>query len=169
MKFTKREVPKGEGNGTSNYLKVGDGKSVTGVFRGEVHEFWQSWPRGGTKQVFGEPTPGASSRFKINFVTSEDKRLVAKVWEFGLTVYNQMAELSENFDLETTSVKISRRGMDKNTQWIIIPLGPIDKKALKGIEAVGLNVLDGGYASAHEPPIPWSGSDNDHTEDELPF
>lgn len=143
MKFTKRELPKHEGNGSSNYLKVEDGKSIQGVFRGEVHEFYQSWPQGGQKMIFDVPTAGASARFKINFVCQDDGKLQAKVWEFGVSVYNQLAELSENFDLEKTKVKITRRGTGKNTQWMIIPLGPAEAKGLKLIEAVPLNVLNG--------------------------
>lgn len=141
-KLTKREVPKSEGNGASNFLKIADGKSAMGVFRGEIFEYWQKWPKGGQKQIFNEPTMGAASRFRFNFVTKEDGKVVAKVWEFGLTVYNMLAEISENFDLEKTNIKISRRGVDKNTQWIIIPLGAVDEKNIKAIEAVPLNILE---------------------------
>lgn len=158
MKFTKREVPKGEGNGTSNYLKIADGQSATGVFRGEVHEFYQSWPKGGDKQIFAKPTPGASARFKLNFVTHEGDKVVAKVWEFGLTVYNMLAEISEAYPLENTKVKISRRGVDKNTQWMIIPLGPLDKKGLATIEACPLEVLNGSQTAQtteSEPEVPF--------------
>lgn len=161
MKFTKREAPKNEGIGASNFLKVADGQSVQGVFRGEVHEFYQSWPRGGEKQIFDKPTPGASSRFRLNFVTQEDGKFVAKVWEFGLTVYNQLAEISEAYPLEVTKVKISRRGVDKNTQWMIIPLGPVDKKALPTIEAVNLNILNGQATTQESAP--------EKEDDEIPF
>lgn len=150
MKLVKREVPKSEGNGTSNYLKISDGQNATGVFRGEVYEFWQNWPKGGEKQVFNEPTPGASSRFKVNFVTNEDGKAVAKVWEFGLTVYNMLAEIGENFELDQTKVKISRRGSGKETQWIIIPLGPLDAKGLKSVSAVPLNLLEVGASAKQE-------------------
>lgn len=150
-KLIKRDVPKHEGNGTSNYLKISDGKSATGVFRGEIFEFWQSWPKGGTKQIFDEPTAGASSRFRFNFVTREDGKAIAKVWEFGLTVYNMLAEISENFDLETTQIKITRRGTDKNTQWMIIPLGAIPAAGLKEVSAVPLNILNG---RDNTPPLP---------------
>jgi hypothetical protein len=51
VKFTKREMPRGDGNGGS-YLKVTEGSPVKGVFRGEVHEFYQAWPQGGQKQIF---------------------------------------------------------------------------------------------------------------------
>lgn len=159
MKFTKREMPNREGNGISNYLKMDDGQNVTGVFRGEVHEFYQTWPPGGQKQIFDVPTTGASPRFKANFVMHEDGKFVAKVWEFGLTVYNQLAEISENYNIEETKVKITRRGVSKSTQWMIIPLGPVDKKALAPIKAVELNILNG---QASQPA-------QETTGDEAPF
>lgn len=160
MRLTKREGPKSEGNGPSNYLKVGDGQKVSGVFRGECHEFWQVWPQGGQKQVFADPTPGASNRFKANFVVHEDGKFVAKVFEFGLTFYNQLAEIGENYDLETTKIQISRRGLGKATQWMVLPLGPVDKKALPLIEATPLNILNGGQLSESAPK---------NNEEGLPF
>lgn len=141
MQFKKRAAPKKSDGHSSDYLKVDDGKSVTGVFRGEIFEFYQSWPQGGDKQVFDKPTAGASLRFKANFVVNEGGKYVAKVWEFGLVVYNTLAEIADNFPIETTKIKISRRGLQKDTQWTIIPLGAVDAKALKAIEAVPLNIL----------------------------
>ncbi len=142
MKFTKREVPMQAGVGASNFLKLSDGQSVPGVFRGEVYEFWQKWPRGGQKETFDVPTPGSQSRFRVNFIVHENGKFQSKVFEFGLTVYNMLAEIAENLELEKTKVKISRKGSDKNTQWIIIPLGPIDPKAVKDIAAVELVILN---------------------------
>jgi hypothetical protein len=143
MKLTKRDVPTSEGNGISNFLKISDGQSATGVFRGECHEFWQSWPKGGQKQVFSEPMPGSQTRFRANFIVHEEGKFVARVWEFGLKVYNMLAEIGENYDLDNTKIKISRRGNDKSTQWIILPLGPVDAKSMPSIKSVELNVLDG--------------------------
>ena len=142
-KLVKRGAPKTEGNVASNFLKVDDGQSATGIFRGEIFEFWQKWPKGGKKEVFTEPTAGAASRFKVNFVTMEGGKPVAKVWEFGVSVYNMLAELQKDFDLEKTNMKISRRGVDKNTQWMIIPLGAASEDGLKTISQVSLNILDG--------------------------
>jgi hypothetical protein len=78
--------------------------------------------------------------------------LSAKVWEFGLTVYNQLAELSEDYDLETTKLKISRRGEGKNTIWSVIPLAKekLTPAMLAEIEAVDLNIL-GAAPAASEP------------------
>lgn len=137
-KLVKRVAATDGGTGAASFLKLVDGQSVTGVFRGELMEFWQKWPKGGAKELFYEPTTGASSRFRLNFVFKEDGKAIAKIFEFGTVVYNMLAELQENFDLEKTTIKITRRGSDKNTQWMLIPLGPIDPKGIKAIEAVDL-------------------------------
>lgn len=159
MKFTKRGAPASEGNGASNYLKVDEGKSVEGVLRGEVLEFYQLWPQGGQKQIFDKPTAGASLRFKVNFVTAEGGKAVAKVWEFGVTVNDFLAVLSQNMKLETTKIQINRKGSGKNTQWIIIPLGPVDAKGLKVIEQCPLNILSAGAPQASD----------EAPKEELPF
>lgn len=149
MKFTKRAAPNSEGTSSANYLKVLDGQSVTGVPRGEIFEFYQKWPQGGMKETFDKPTMGASSRFKINVVVHEDGKFIAKVFEFGPRVYGQFANIAEELEITKTKIKISRRGSMKNTEWTIIPLGPVDGKALKSIEAVELNPL--GVAGASAP------------------
>ncbi len=141
MKITKRDIP--AGNGSSMFLKIKDGESVKGIFRGEPYEFFQVWENGRSRMV--EPNnPEGKSRFRCNFIVQEDGKFVAKTFEFGLTVYNQMADINEEYELETTKVKISRRGSGKDTEWSLLPLlkEPIPPKVLKEIEAVQLNVLE---------------------------
>lgn len=162
MKFKKREEPKSEGNGSSNYLRVDDGKSVTGVFRGEIFEFYQIWPQGGAKQVFAEPTAGAKRRYKVNFVTIEGGKAVAKVWDFPNSVYNMLADLGEDLGedvFDNTKFKLTKRGTGKETKWTVVALGQLDDKGLRAIEAVQLNVLDGGV----------SGPKSETLDDEVPF
>lgn len=141
MIFPKRAAPTGEGIGAANYLKIDDGSFVVGVPRGEVFGFFQRWPQGGTKETFLVPTAGATPRYKINLVIHDAGQYVAKAFEFGTSVCNQFAEIADNFDITTTKVKISRKGTGKKTEWFILPLGPVDPKALKLIEAVTLNAL----------------------------
>lgn len=169
MKFTKREV-KSEGSGGKDYLQVKDGKSVVGVFRGEVYEFWQVWPDGGEKQVFDHAVPGASSRFKINFVTREGDKSVAKIWEFGIRIYNNLADLSQDCDLETTKIRISRRGSKTATQWTLSPVvkEPLSIGHIKAIEAVPLHIL--GKGATAQTDSTFEGDDSPMpSADDLPF
>lgn len=154
MKFPKRATPQSDGISAANYLKIADGQSVTGVLRGNLFEFWQKWPQGGVKEKFAHATPGAIQRFKVNIVIPENGKLAAKVFEFGPRVYDQFSDASAEFDLAKTKIKISRRGSEKNTVWTVMPLGPVDAKALKAIEAINLNILDQDLAQPLDAPMP---------------
>lgn len=157
MKFTKREIPKGENGGM--FMRMKDGENRVGVFRGEIHEFFQVW-ESGKSLVVSPDHPGAKSRFRLNFVSKEDGELKAKIFEFGLMVYNQLAEISEDYDLEKTAVKITRRGTGTDTTYIIIPAKEQpNTDQLKGIGNVALNILE--HKQSAKP------STND--EENLPF
>lgn len=138
MKFEHVQMKQSDGGGNGTFLKVEDGKSVNVVFAGELFKFYQSWPQGGTKQVFTEPTAGASVRFKANVIIHEDGKFIAKIWEFPASVNNMLFEISNELDITKTKCKISRMGGGKKTQWMVFPLGPVDAKSLKAIEAVEL-------------------------------
>lgn len=141
MKFTKREIPSGDGKG-GLFLKFKDGESKVGVFRGELYEYFQVWENG-KSQVVSEEHPGAKSRFRLNFVTKEDGEMKVRIFEFGLTVYNMLADLSEEYDLEQTAVKITRRGVGTDTTYMVIP-SKIQPTAvqLKEISSLPLNILE---------------------------
>lgn len=163
MKFQKREMPAGEGKGT--FLKFKDGESKVGVLRGEVYEFFQMW-EGGKSQVVPEEHPGAKSRFRLNFVTKEEGEVKAKIFEFGLTIYNQLAEISEDYDLEQTAVKITRRGTGTDTIYMIIPAKEQPSASqLKTIQAIPLNPLEHKEAVKNHAPQTTASDDSDN----LPF
>lgn len=139
MKFQKREVPEGKGG---LFLKFKDGESKVGVFKGEIYEFFQLWENGKSK-VVNDDTPGAKSRFRLNFLTKEDGEMKPRIFEFGLTVYNMLAEISEDYDLEKTAVKITRRGTGTDTTYIIIPSkDQPNANQLKIIDSIDLNILE---------------------------
>lgn len=170
MKLERKTVSGNAGNGS--FLKIASGTSVTGVFRGEVFEFWQKWPNGGEKQVFFDEAKAmaanAKPRFKLNFVTKDDDgKLVAKVWEFGLGTYNELAEINAEYPLEETVIKITRKGEGKNTEYHLLPLvrQPLNKKQLNEIAAVELQKLE---PVAHEPAGEFA-SEMDEDTDEVPF
>lgn len=141
-----------ESTGGGNFLKFESGQEMTGVFRGEPLEFYQAWPKGGDKKVALEPFPGAKLRFKCNFVVHEGGKFTAKVFEFGVRLNNQLADIAEEYDLSKTKIKIKRQGSGKETSWSIMPIArePLSAKQLKEIEAVELNVLDDTQAPAAE-------------------
>lgn len=149
MKFTKRAD---ELKGPSNYLKIKDGDSISGVFRGEIYEFCVRWVNG-KSEVVPPDTLGAKSRFKLNFIISENGKMVAKVWEFSHVVYSLLAEVNEEYPLETTKVKVLRKGSGMETEYYILPLlkEPLSASAIKSLAAIELNILD--KAPAAKAPV----------------
>lgn len=143
MKFTKREMPsKGDGNG-GLFLKFKDGESKTVVLRGENYEFRQKWENGKSVLVDESDREG-KSRFRVNAIVFEDGKFQAKILEFGLMLYNQLAEIADEYDITTIKIKITRRGTGTDTTYNALPLlkEPLSPKQMKEIEAVDLNVLE---------------------------
>lgn len=170
MNFNKRETPTG---GQSHlFIKFKDGESKTGIFRGEVYEFHQIWENG-KSQIVNEDHPQAKSRFRANFVVFEDGRFTPKIFEFGLGVYNQLAEIAEEYKIEEIKVKITRRGTGMDTTWMILPLlkEPISAKIMNEIESIPLNPLEHKPPTGPKPIKNYAPSmdSNDNGDEELPF
>lgn len=163
MKFTE-EAPSGGGSG--KFLKIGDNESVYCVLRGEMKVSYKKW--NGTTYVDAKKgEPGASLRFKVNAIVSEDKKPVAKILEGGGHLYFDFKAINEEYPVEETLIKISRAGVGKNTRYSVLVAGPKmqpDKKAMEAIQAVELLPLDAGAGAVPTDDVP--GFD-DH--EEVPF
>jgi predicted DNA binding protein len=144
VKFQKMVLaPKSEG-GNNLFLKIQDGKSVNAVLRGEIYQFYSRWVDNRSEVVTAD-AEGARKRFRVNAIVEEDGRLVAKIWEFVTSVYVDLAALNEDYPIETTKVKISRRGTGKETNYQVIPVPPkeqLTERQLKQLESVPLNALE---------------------------
>ena len=147
MKF-RSDIP--EGGGSKNYLKLKDKESAIGIFRGELHEYAVLW-EGQKSSVVAEGTPGAKFRFKVNFVIKDGASYVPKIFEQGLTVYKQLAELHAEYDLETTVIKVTRNGTGTDTTYSLLPLlkQTLSKEVLKHLGTLELHALE--QAPAGEP------------------
>lgn len=125
----------GQGGGVEGLIKLKSGESVTGILRGEPHEFEHAF----------KPADKPKFRFRLNMVVSENGALVAKVLEGGWKLYVQLKTLSEaGWDLEKTYTKISRQGSTMNDTTYsatVIPTTVPEHTLLKVIE-VELRVLD---------------------------
>lgn len=142
MKFIKRDLPPKSNDGPSLLMKFKDGESKTGVLRGEVYEFHQYWENG-KSHIVGKDDPRAKSRFRLNFVTKEDGGLKSKIFEFGINVYNQLAGIAEDYEMDKTAIKITRHGTGTDTIYVIIPAKEQPSVAgLKQISEVPLNILN---------------------------
>lgn len=139
MKF-KRDIP--EAGGSKNFLKLKDKESVKGIFYGDPHEFSILWENG-KSSVVPDGTPKSSFRFRINFITKEGPSYVAKIFENSATVYRQLGDLHEEYNLQETVVKITRNGTGMETTYSILPLkDPVTPELKEHLKTIELNDLE---------------------------
>lgn len=156
MKF-RNDIP--ESGGSKHFLKLKDKESVSGIFLGELREFYIFWENGKSKEV-PEGTPNSKFRFRVNFVVKEGAVYVPKIFEQGLTVYRQLAELNEEYSLESIVVKVTRNGTGTDTAYSTLPLlkQQISKETAAHLASIELLPL------TNE-----KGSPSNSDSDELPF
>lgn len=142
-----KKFPSAASEGSDKFLKIKPGTSQVGVLRGEIYDYFVLWADGKT-QIVSSTTPKAKPRFRVNVVVydAESKKMIPKIFEFGLTVYNQFAEIAEHYDITRMKVSIARKGEKLDTEWTVMPLvGPkhdLSETAMKMIEAVDLLQLE---------------------------
>lgn len=125
------EWPKGEtsSEGGGTFAKFDDKTGqLFGVLRGEPVLFQQHWVNG-RSSVCGEfncalcdaeNPPSHKARF--NIITEEGSVWVAKIYEFGRTVFDQIKALAdEGYALETTRIKIQKSGSGLDTAYSVMP------------------------------------------------
>lgn len=163
MEFKKIE----ESNEGRKFLKIKSGESIKGVCRGEVYEFYTKWIDG-KSHVVTKGAPGAKTRFRINFIVKDESKFIAKIFEFGAMISNQLYEMSQDYDLSETVIKVSRTGSGLDTTYSVIPLK--DAPPMGEIKKVELNMLE----HAEKPHQMESSDDfgpvpHDPDDGELPF
>lgn len=136
---------KEERDGGGMFLRINDGEHADGVFFGDVKEFFKKWD--GTKYYECSPREeGASFKWKCNFIIKENGKLVAKIFENGTKLNNQLASLvAAGYELPKTKVRISRSGKGANTTWSVTPIpnGHVDDATYAMLKDVELHSLSG--------------------------
>jgi hypothetical protein len=138
---------------SNHFIKLKDGESVRGIFRGDPFEFKQHWLETEQKSFNcqGDKCPECAKgnrpkfRFRINFVVrDQDKNYVAKIFEHGSKFYKALKGLHEGgYDLERNIMSVTRQGKGTLTTYSILPVpnGAISEIVDKAISAVKLNDL----------------------------
>jgi hypothetical protein len=143
------KVPKDRpSRGNIPFLKLKDGESVKGVFKGEPRYFYQKWGEGEVP----EGTPGAAWRFELNFVTKDGASYVAKVFSQGTRVMKRLEFLNKKKPLERLVVEITRSGSTKDDTEYFIEIADTqpNEAGWRVIDAVKLVDL-GGSKEESEP------------------
>lgn len=137
---------------TGNFLKLKEGESILGVFRGEPHVVYKKWEN--NKSVPAEyGDQGAKFGFRVNFITKIKDQYQPVIWEQGAIVYTQLKEFNKDYPLESTIVKITRQGTGLDTTYSILPnpkghiVTPELEAALSGVKLADLEV---GEQSKHD-------------------
>ncbi len=174
MKFQKRAPTGSSGNDGKMYLRLKPGEQVKLIVMGDEYCFRVKWVAG--KSISSdESDPEAKFRFKVNVILKENDAYVAKVWEQGSIVYNALMDLSADYPLDRTVLKVTRNGTGTDTTYSIIPLpGGVDDGTAKHIKSIKLHALAGkgeakasGFDSLPDPA--WDAIADDEPEEELPF
>jgi len=147
-------TPRPKGLGGQNFLKLNDGESVTGAFRGDIYKFKRHWVNGRgvecdgptctvCKAAQGDKKQFPTFRFRINFVTNKDNQWSAKIFESGGETYDLLETLDKKYDLSKMAVEITRIGLGTKTKYQIFPLKdyPITDELKKKLESVSLHAL----------------------------
>lgn len=127
------ELPKWSNSVSQHLLKVEDGKSVIGTFRGDVHRYYEHWVNNRSAlctrnngscqacQSEDEAARKARGRFRINFIMKDPTtgEPVAKILEGGKKLYEQLEAINKECPIDSVWVKISRSGTRQNTQWFV--------------------------------------------------
>ena len=159
--------PRQKGSSLKNLLKLKDGEFYVGVFRGEPSTFYQHWVGNHSDLCTRNDEGGCehcrngdkgSYRFRVNIIGNEGGDLVARVFEGGAKVYDQLVGLGQEYDLANHRVKISRSGSDKsNTTYSIVPAkdGLLSKELAEKYSRVTLTPFDGSEAPLSNEDIPF--------------
>lgn len=146
-------TPRPKGLGKDNFLKLRDKEEISGLFRGKPYTYKRHWLNNQSAECVGEDCPYCKAdpehspafRFRINFITTIDGKWVAKIFEGGGELYDQLCNLDRKYDLSKTVVEITRRGLKQSTKYDILPLvnepvTPEIENRLKEVELLALFV-----------------------------
>lgn len=152
-------TPEKEPSAGKNFLKIGDGKSVVGIFRGDIHTYYQVFENGRYRVV---PSTDANGKFafKVNFIVNENGSYVSKIFQGNYYDYQALRELNEEHDgLEKICVQVSQTGerQTKRLSFLVKTKQKPDEKKLATVE-----MYDLGEKSGNE-------SSSSFDDDEIPF
>jgi hypothetical protein len=125
-------LPEWSNSSSKDTLKLGDGESVVGVFRGMPTRFYQHWQNNRSIRCIGrgscpmcqsenEDVRYAAGRFRMNFAMKRDKNSPWEVliFENGRKVYSQLEAINRDSPIERTVVRITKTGKGKQSSIMV--------------------------------------------------
>jgi len=127
-----------EGGGGGLFIKLKDGESVEGVFRGEPHCFYQIFK---DKREYENYVEGSSFRFKLVMIIKENGAYVGKILQQGVKLGKSVRLCTQECGMDYI-YKIIREGSSKDdTIYQLIPKRALTESEKSQIEAVEIPSL----------------------------
>lgn len=131
----KTEAAKAKGSG-GLYIKIADGESVEGVFRGDPYLFYSDFnSKKESEFAFGD----AKFRFRINFLVydKETDTFIPKILERGSLFAEQIFVAKDEYGLDCV-YKITRKGSGLKTVHNLLFKKPLTKDQIDKISSTKL-------------------------------
>lgn len=144
-------VPRPKGMSRENFIKIQPGGSIDGLLRGKIYSFRSHFIEGGgggdctgvgCPICKAHPANRTSFKFRVNFISSENGKYVAKIWEAPGRAYDTLTALSTKVDFDKTPITIMKTGTGKDTNYTIIPNVHQPVTAAMEAEIVRVPLLD---------------------------
>lgn len=138
-----------EEGGSSMFVKLADGQSIEGVFRGDPYCYYAKFK---DPKEFTHWEEGLSFKFKINFVAIENGKLVPKIFQGGAKVRDALLDAKEEYGIDTI-FKIKRTGSGKDdTRYAVLFKAKLTPEQTEKIKALPLKELVGKVSATEEMP-----------------
>lgn len=117
MKFNEEAPP----SGSKSFLKLSNGDSTIGVFKGNLEVFYQVFENGKYRTVPKDDANG-QFKFRVNFITKENGVLVAKIFSGNWHDYKALKDYHEEYNLETIFMKVTQTGERQTKRISFMPM-----------------------------------------------
>jgi hypothetical protein len=128
--------------GNKNFVKLKEGESIVGVFRGEPYVFYRTFGEQVEHDTWAE---GRAFRFRINFITKDGEEYKARIFENGSKVRDILMSCNEEYGLDAV-YKIVRKGVGTDTTYNILFQSKLLAEQIQKMDALPLEVLRFGGA-----------------------
>lgn len=146
-----------EESGSNKFIKLKDGDSIEGVFRGDPYTFYQKFKDPNEYLQYAE---GRSFKFKVNFIVKENDTLVSKILQQGATVFDLIVDAIDEYGADCV-FKIKRVGSGKeDTRYSVLFKGNLTSEQISQYNAVKLNSLKRALSEEDERNPPLSDEDD---------
>lgn len=150
---------KGDGG---NFIKLKDGNSIEGIFRGEPHVFYQKFGDRTEHKERGTKEEGRSFRFKMSMIVKEDDQYVSKIMAGGFYLATSIDDQITENGIDSI-YKVKRMGSGpQDTRYAVVFKKALTEDQVKTISEIPVKELEVGRG------VEESGEEDAGTED-IPF